>query len=342
MDLQLTILFDLDHVSRSVRRLLSASNDRDAHILWKGALVNIYCSKVIYCGNTIGNCPFGDAVLQINLTPSRGPQPILDAKSRQGIVEHLQAKLLAYRQKNIEKVRASRFDLPQFNSTMRILARVLGACLVDAPELQAGLEPVLRRYEEHTQEERWLDARCVAIESMLFHCHTDKESEKLYVGKITTTASSILQGRGLISPFEPKAMGAILRSLGIFPKRDSQGYSVRLTDSTRRFIHRLARDFDVAAVQLGAARCPHCYEIFPARKDGNEGGKQFHDDKAETASRHKYEGNVRMHVVHLNHKPGHSGASPDRTRMKKTRALHAEGNLGLGEKLKNDWPRRKT
>jgi hypothetical protein len=50
MDLQLTILVDLEYVSRSARSLLSASNNRDVHIPWKGTLVNVYCAKAIYCG----------------------------------------------------------------------------------------------------------------------------------------------------------------------------------------------------------------------------------------------------------------------------------------------------
>jgi hypothetical protein len=279
MDLQLTLLVDLEYVSRSARSLLSTSNNRQAHIPRKSTLVNVYCAKAIYCGDKIGDSFFDSTSLRINLTPFRGPLPIIDARARQGLAEELQAKFLAYRQKNIAEVRASGFDLRWFSSDIRILARVLGACLVDAPELQAGLDSLLRRYEEDTRAERWFDARCVAIEALLFHCHAEKGPVKIHVGKIACTASTILKGRGLTSPFDPKAMGVIVRSLGLSPRRDSKGYAIRLTDSVRQLIHQLARDFDVAAVQDSFRLCSYCSDIFVVGDNENKDERKSKEDK---------------------------------------------------------------
>ena len=166
MDLQPTLLIDLEHASRSTLSLLSASNKRNAYVPRKGALVNIYCAKAIYQGNALGNALFGDAALQINLAPSRGSLPILDAKTQQEIATALQPQLLAYRSRNIAKVRESQFDLLAFASPIRVLARVLGACIVDAPELQAGLVPLLEEHHEKIRAECWVDLRCVAIEAL--------------------------------------------------------------------------------------------------------------------------------------------------------------------------------
>ncbi len=272
MDLQLTLLIDLEHVSRSTLSLLSASNNRNAYVPRKGALVNIYCAKAIYRGDALGDGLFGDAALHINLAPSRGRLPMLDEKARQEIAMTLQPQLVAYRSRNLAKVRESEFDLPGFASPIRILARVLGACIVDAPELQAGLIALLEECQERIRGQRWVDLRCVVIESLLFCCHS-REKDRVHVGEITATTSTILKGRGETPPAGPeliKLVGGSLRVLEFFPKRDSKGNAIRLTDSVRRRIHRLARDFQVAAVQEGVALCPHCSEILAAGNTQNQ------------------------------------------------------------------------
>ncbi len=269
MDLQSTLLIDQEHLSPSTRRLLSTSNNPNAYVPWKAGLVNVYCPKAIYQGNTLGNGLFGDAAVHINLAPSRGRLPMLDEKARQEIATALQPQLVAYRSRNIAKVRESTFDLPGFASPIRILARVLGACIVDAPELQAGLIPFLEDHQEKIRAERWVDLRCVVIEALVYYCHSAKK-DRVHVGEIAAAASTILKARGEIPPSDPKPIGGILRFLQFSPKRDSQGYAIQLTDRARRRIHRLARDFDVAAVQQGVTLCPHCSEIAAAGENWSE------------------------------------------------------------------------
>ena len=266
MDLQPTLLIDQGNFSPSTRRLLSASNNRNAYVPWKGALVNIYCPKAVYRGDTVGDGLFGDAALQINLAPSRARLPIVSAKTQQEIATELQPQLLAYRLKNIAKVRESEFDLPTFASPIRILARVLGACIVDAPELQAGLVPLLEEHQERMRGERWIDLRCVVIEALLYYCHNG-EKDRVHVGEIADVVGAILKGRGETPPSDPKPIGGILRLLQFSPKRDSKGYAIRLTEEVRREVHRLTSDYEVAAVQEGVALCPHCLEILGNRGD---------------------------------------------------------------------------
>ncbi len=272
MALQPTLLISQDRLSPSTWKLLSASNNPSAYVPQKRTLVNVFCAKAIYRGDTLGDGLFSDAALQINLAPSRGRLPILDAKTRQEIARELQPQLLAYRSRNIAKVRESTFDLPGFASPIRILARVLGACIVDAPELQAGLVPLLEEYQERIRGERWVDLRCVVIEALLFHCHS-RQKDRVHVGIIAATTGTILKGRAETPPADReliKLVGGLLRVLGFFPKRDSKGWAIRLTDSVRCRIHKLARDFDVAAVQEGVALCPHCAEIAGAGDTSKE------------------------------------------------------------------------
>jgi len=220
MDLGPTLLIDGEQLSPFTRRLLAASNNRHAYVPWKGTLVNVFCSKAIYCGGTLGDGLLSDIALLINLGPTRNGLPILGVRTEQEIATALQPQLLAYRSRNITKVRESQFDLPAFASPIRILARVLGACIVNAPELQASLIPLLEEYQEKIRGQRWVDLRCVVIESLLFYCHSG-EKDRVHVGKITATASAILKARGETPPADPeliKLVGGLLRVLGFFPK----------------------------------------------------------------------------------------------------------------------------
>jgi hypothetical protein len=270
--LQPTLLISEEHLAPSTLRLLSASNNPNAYTTWRDSLVDLYSAKAVYRGDALGDSVFGDATLRVNLAPFRGRLPVLDPRTQQEIATALQAQFLGYRLRNISKVRDSRFDLPAFASPIRILARVLGACIVDAPELQAGLVPLLEEYQERIRGERWIDLRCVVIEALLYYCHKGQR-DRVYVGKITDTTATILKGRGKTPPPDEeliKLVGSTLDDLGFFRKRDAKGLPVRLTETVRRRIHQLAGDYDVAAVQEGLALCPHCSEITAAGESSGE------------------------------------------------------------------------
>jgi hypothetical protein len=270
MCLQPTFLIDQWLQPSMVRRLIAANN-RHAQLPSNGGVVNVYSSKAIYAGLTANDALLGDGVLQINLSPSRGKLPVLDERTEKAIENQFQPMLLMYRARNIGKVRNSEFDLPEFASGIRILARILGAPLVDAPALQAGLRSVLQGQQEKIRAQGWLDERSVVIEAALAFCHRGYE-DRAYVGAIAATATEILKGRGESVLLEPKAVGAMLRSVfGIIPKRDANGFAVRLTEDNRRKIHGLARNFDVASLEDREARCPHCPEVFAADGDGGPG-----------------------------------------------------------------------
>lgn len=259
MELQLTLLIAQEHINPSLWGLLCASNYRNSNVSWREGLRNIYCSKAVYRKYKSAGDDCGNDTLRVNLSPSRGRLPLLNARDMRELAEELQPKLLAYRRRNIAKVCQSQFDFPEFNSEIRILARVFGAAIVDAPDLQAGLDPLLREYHEETQEARLSDLRCVAIEAALYHCHNGGE-EKLYVGKITSAANVIMKGRGQIAQLEAKEIGGIIRLLGLSPRRDKSGYSIRLTDGIRRLIHQLAANYEVADWQANVSTCLNCAE----------------------------------------------------------------------------------
>ncbi|HEV2520743.1 MAG TPA: hypothetical protein VGT24_00060 [Candidatus Acidoferrales bacterium] len=261
MAIKPTLLICQEHLSASKLRLLFASTNPDAYVPLEGGLANFYSVMAIYRGIPFHEGSVANTILQMNLTPIRRKLPILDSKTQEEIAGKFQSKLLKYRTRNIDKVRESAFDFPWLTSGARILARILGACIVDAPELQADLAPFFQRQQQAIREQNWLDARCVAIEAGLAYCHSVKRDHRVFVGKFAYDLNTILKGRGHAGSVEPKEIGNILRSFGFFPKRGSKGYALRLTDEVRRRIHRLAFENDIAAVVDAKPRCQHCREI---------------------------------------------------------------------------------
>jgi hypothetical protein len=265
LNLQLTLF------SESVLRLLSVSNRRDANILWKGELRNIFAAKALYQGEIPNAGLSGDDVLQVNVAPSMGRFPFLDPETQREIASKFQGRLLSYRLRNFQNVGKSEFDLPGFASGIRVLSRVLGAPIVGAPEIQADVASLLQNRQDEATAGCWVDLRCVAIEGALHHCHQGTE-DRLYVGELTRTMGVILQGRGENKEVEPREIGGILRSLGLTLKRDSRGFAIGLSDTTRRRIHELAREYQVAAVRDGLSVCAHCTAVFAADGAANDPG----------------------------------------------------------------------
>ncbi len=261
--LQLTLLVEAEELSDPTLRLLCVSNRRDANVLWRGGLTSIFAAKALYVGKIANVRLSGDVVLPVSVAPSVSKFPFLDPETQREIAGKFQGRLLLYRLRNFQNVRRSQFDLPGFASGNRILSRVLGAPIVDAPELQADFALLLRNFQEEATADVWVDLRCVAIEAALQHCHQGTD-DRIHVGELTRTLGAILLGRGETQKVEAREIGGILRSLGLTPKRDSQGFAIRLSDAIRRRIHELAREYQVAAVQERVDVCTHCTAVFAA------------------------------------------------------------------------------
>jgi hypothetical protein len=141
------------------------------------------------------------------------------------------------------------------------LANVLAGCIVDAPELQAGVGSLFENQQDRSRAERWVDLRCAVIETIISRCHRkQKEGNFVHVGEIAQDAAAILRGRGEAVELEPRAIGATLRGLELVAKRNSRGYGFTLTESFSRGIRKLACQFDVATVQEGRTMCGQCSE----------------------------------------------------------------------------------
>jgi hypothetical protein len=261
-----TLLIVQEGISPSLWKLIRASNYRNAQVSGAKGIQKIFCAKAMYLGTDSTETDTDRSLLRVGLSPLRGRPPILETNEKQELIAEFQSEMQAYGERNFVQVRDSRFDLPDLSSDVRMLARVLGAPIVSAPELQAALGTLLREYQEAIRESFWSDPKCVVIEAALFYSHK-AQMERVRVKEITVAANALLKGRGESLQLEAKAVGAILRRLGLLPKRDAKGFAVRLENGARRHIHRLASRFAVATVQQNVMQCEYCAAFFACGPD---------------------------------------------------------------------------
>jgi hypothetical protein len=262
MHLQPTLL--IGYVHPSMWRVFSQSNYPQTLLPNKNGLTDLYCAKAAYAGSPLGGVG-GDSILNINCAPYDGKLPVINGAMQEKIAANFQPKLLDYRLKHVAQVRDADFDAPTLPTPLRMLARALGSCVVDAPELQADIVRLLERQGEVVRANRLLDTNCVAIEAILAHCHGEDGPTRVGVSEIATKATAILADRGETAVFESKRMGSHLRLLGFRAKRDGKGFAIHLTADVRRLIHRLARDHQVGDSEQAVPGCPYCTELMSAQ-----------------------------------------------------------------------------
>jgi hypothetical protein len=210
----------------------------------------------------------GDAILNAHCAPSVGRLPVINSVTLEKIAADFQPKLLDYRLKHVKQVQDSDFDAPMLPTPLRMLARALWSCIVDAPELQAGIVRLLEGRGEELRANRLLDPDCVAIEALFAYCHDENGPARFGVSEIAVRATAIMTDRGDSKVIESKAMGSHLWRLGFHPNRDGKGYAIHLTADVRRFIHRLARDHQVGDSEHAVPGCADCAEVMSAQIRG--------------------------------------------------------------------------
>ncbi len=237
-----TILLDGRRFKPAILRTLFSSSTPRTFVPWRGSLVECAFSKVIHLGSNPAPEVLGDFSVQIHVTPSRRVFPNLSEKRRNEIIATFQPKFLDYRLRNLARVNASDFDLPSSESEVRILARLLGRCFPDAPEVQVDIQPLLENREADLRASRWADPVCAVIEAVLDASHSPK-ADVNFVGEIAEQASIILKARGTPTKLESRSVGSKLRKLGFTPERNGTGYLLFLNEETSRKAHQLAREY---------------------------------------------------------------------------------------------------
>jgi hypothetical protein len=253
--------------NKDLQKLLRVSSARDTYVPRNGRLLDLSCAMVICSEGPLDADAGGSSIIEIPITPSRKPLPILDARAQQQIADRFQPLLLMFRLKHYKQVAGSDFDVPEFAPSVRELARSLGACVSDEPDLREGIAILLAELNALALSERATDLNAIVVEAMLSFCHEAKK-ESLHVGAITARVSEILEQRGELLEMKPKTVGHKLKALGLATRRlDAAGRGVLLLDAVRERIHKLGMDYQLSAGH-GMPSCRHCRGQIEATRGG--------------------------------------------------------------------------
>ncbi len=254
MQLMPTFIMSYPRLNERLTRLVSASSSPGHVVIVRGEPREIHCAKAIFIGED--NLPeeLARTALRVTVYPNN-QVPQLNTTILQRLGGELQNRLLAYRLTVAGRVDASDFDVPSVSSEMRLVARTLGACIVDDPDLQGKIVDVLKAQDAERMA-RSSDLRCVVVEAVLFH-KRERKKDKFLVGEITKTVNDLLKCRNEPRIVEERAVGEQLKRLGFRKRRYGAGIYISLDPETLELAERLARLYRVLSLEVDDVRPPN-------------------------------------------------------------------------------------
>lgn len=252
--------------TKEIEKLLKSSQFNGSLLFARGNFHRSCGCNAIYIDDDDVSEPASSGCLQIVVTPGMRPLTIADEARESAMIEEIQSKLLGYRLSNFDSVRESDFDVPSFSGATRNLARDMGACFVNAPELRARLISLLAVQDSESRMAHGEELKSIVLEGMLLLCHQRKKTA--YVGEIATATNHILLGRGMIDALDgpgaatPREVGGKVRSLGFQTTRlDEAGRGIAFDAQVVKRVHALAQLHDTATSRQGLPGCPFCREL---------------------------------------------------------------------------------
>jgi hypothetical protein len=266
-----TLIFFAPNISKQMARVLGCSTSRGYMTPTPEGYREFFGSKAIYLGEEPAADKIPHGFLRIDLTASRGGPIGRSLPTTEPAVRELQNQLLAYRQASLVQVHRSAFDAAGLGSETRMIANSLGACIVDAPDLQGKLVRLLTPLEVQRQTDRTSCLEAGTLEATLSLAH--QGIAKVLVSEITAELNSILVARGERVSHGPETIGWRLKKLGLVTRRlGKSGNGLVLDLETLKQVHELATSFGgVGLDEEGNLNCPLCIETKRVMQEVEDG-----------------------------------------------------------------------
>ena len=169
-----------------------------------------------------------------------------------------QNQLLFYRILAHDKVAASQFRVTELQPELCAIAEVLGAAIVDDPELQRGVIDVFKERDEQSRVDRASGLNAVVLRAVLSHCHQNQK-QKVFVREIAVTANRFYSDEGESLKVGSETVGHVLKYLGLYSRRlGNAGRGLVLDKATQSQAHGLACEHEVLDFE---SACEYCHDI---------------------------------------------------------------------------------
>jgi hypothetical protein len=239
--------------------------DQQGYLIVHGKDVyDFHGAKCIYVGEC-RNHVSGSAGIHIHVA-TRELMSDLDIPS-EAEADLLQCQLFRYRAFNRELVGQSEFKPGGLSPELRVVARQLGAVIVESAELQAQVVDLLREQNEQARVDRGTALNAMVLRAVLVHCHDGDQSE-VFVRDIAATVNNIYREEGESIKVSNERVGHVLKSLGLYTRRLSNaGRGLMLDQATRFQVHELSYLNDALRASNTPA-CGYCHELQVKENEG--------------------------------------------------------------------------
>ena len=256
-----TLLIRQPHLTRHIASLLDASNQPGYLFLNGGTFQQLYCPKSFYLGEHFKDQPIASNSIRVHVGGDSF-RPLHGVPTEKHI-SYLQNQLLAYRLLWHDKVATSNFRVSGFRPELAAMAEVLGAAIVDDPELQRGVIDVLKERDEQSRVDRASGLNAVVLRAVLFHCH-QKDQQKVFAREIAATVNRIYDEDGESLKVSSETVGHVLKCLGLYSRRlGNAGRGLMLDEPTKSQAHRLGQAYEVSVDEPACANCHDVQAVQP-------------------------------------------------------------------------------
>jgi hypothetical protein len=256
-----TLVLDEPEMRPSMLKLLHTTTRRGSYVPFGHSLLDLWGPKIICTYEFPGELGLANSSIRLAMTPAVGQLEDLDGNLIE-IAQKYQPRFLGQRLRNLRTVRLPDFEVSEISQPARDLARILGAAIVGDDGLQRQILPIIAAQDEEARTERSRSVKATLVEALFFFS-LQEERHEVRSAELADKTNSSRYGRREFETISPESVGWILKDLGMHTRRlGSAGNGVKLTQSTRRFIHRLAIAYDVRTMQgHSKATCRYCADI---------------------------------------------------------------------------------
>lgn len=258
-ELMPTLLMREPQLNKGTAALLDASNQPGYLVRCGKDFQQLYCAKCIYIGEQARNQLLTANSVHIHV----GGNSLRSFYSlpTDNVIQDFQNRLYGYRTFNHEMVAASKFRVSGFRAEVCAMAQVLGASIVNDPELQRGIIALLKGRDEQSRVDRATGQNGIVLKAVLWHCH-QSDQQQVFVREIASTANRMYGEEGESLKISNEAVGHVLKSLGLYTRRlGNAGRGLILDKDTQSRAHELSYANEVLPDSGGVPVCNYCHKL---------------------------------------------------------------------------------
>ena len=252
------LLFSGTQRSCALECWLRAGNAHGVPVGVRGELVDGFGAKVLCSRQPASDSALASRALHISMIPSYKDMHALDEETAHGIADDFQARLLMFRLQHYREFRPDPLDLSGLSPRMRDLMCALVLPLRGVEEALAPLFDALEQQLRQAVIEKADEPEALVVIALFSYCHDAKFSTVL-VGQIAARVNENRRNAGEEADLKPRAVDAILKSLGLSTEKVSSfGRGLQLTETVKRRIHQLLRSYNLGSTDPRTSGCVLC------------------------------------------------------------------------------------